>query len=112
VDHGKHNGKEKGARMEFQVTVRYGEERQRYHLFQVSAPDLAGALGEAADSLPEEISRTGDLVEIRPAVDPESRSYLDEGPGPGGGGPAGLEPDPEPPSHAVDPSRRDPGGKA
>jgi hypothetical protein len=68
--------------MQFQVTVRYGTERQRYHLSSVSAPDLAEALRRAAESLPEEVARTGDLVEVRPAVDPEGRSYTDEGPGP------------------------------
>ncbi|TVP73945.1 MAG: hypothetical protein EA352_11380 [Gemmatimonadales bacterium] len=36
------------------------------------------ALRALADRLPEEVAATGDLVEIRPDVDPEARSYLGE----------------------------------
>jgi hypothetical protein len=62
--------------MQFQVTVRYGDGRQRYHLFTVEAPGIAAAMETAAGQLPDEVAREGTLVEIRPAVDPEDRSYL------------------------------------
>lgn len=61
--------------MDFQVTVRYGADRIRYHLDTVRADDLRAAMRAAADRLPDEVAG-GDLVEIRPAVDQEARSYL------------------------------------
>jgi hypothetical protein len=64
--------------MEFQVTIRYGHPRQRYHLFTVEAAGITGAMEAAAADLPEEVAREGTLVEIRPAVDPEGRRYLGE----------------------------------
>jgi hypothetical protein len=67
-----------GIGLRFQVTVRYGEGRQRYHLFTVDAPGIEAALEAAAGQLPEEVAREGNLVEIRPAVEPEGRSYLGE----------------------------------
>lgn len=59
--------------MRFHVTVRFGRERQRYHQFKVEATDLKDALAQVARSLPDEVAAEGDLVEIRPGVDPESR---------------------------------------
>lgn len=78
--------------MMFQVTVRYGSRYQRYHTYRVDAGDLPEALRSAAEAMPGEIVEQADLVEIRPAPDPEARSYMgDEGEGgsnpePGGEG--------------------------
>ncbi len=64
--------------VEYQVTVRFGEGRQRYHIFTVEAEGMVEALRAAAKELPEEVAGSGDLVEIRPAIEPEGRSYLGE----------------------------------
>lgn len=64
--------------MHYRVTVRYGGESLRYHLDQVQADDLSEAMTAAARALPPEVVASADLVEIRPAVDPESRGYLGE----------------------------------
>jgi hypothetical protein len=64
--------------MQYQITVRYGQRHQRYHTFVVEADDAAGALREAADSLPSEVAPHVDLVELRVAVDPDARTYLGE----------------------------------
>ncbi len=64
--------------MRFQVTVRYGGSRQRYHTFAVDAADAASALRAAADETPPEIAGDADLVELRIAVDPDERAYLGE----------------------------------
>lgn len=64
--------------MDYRVTVRYGERRQRHHTLEVQASDVAEALRLAATRIPSEIVSTADLVEIRPAPDPEARSYLGE----------------------------------
>lgn len=64
--------------MNFQVTVRYGGRRQRYHTYVVEADDARAALGAAADALPAEISADVDLVELRIAIDPDRRAYLGE----------------------------------
>lgn len=45
----------------------------RYHTFEVKAPDVAAALRRAADELPDDVARTGDIVEVRTAPDPEAR---------------------------------------
>jgi hypothetical protein len=67
--------------MRFQITVRYGGSRQRYHTSTLEAPDAAAALRGAADEMPPEIARDADLVELRIAVDPDDRAYLgEEGP--------------------------------
>jgi hypothetical protein len=60
----------------FQITVRYGQRYQRYHTFTVQAPDVAVALRQAADQLPAEILPEADLVELRPAVDPDARPQM------------------------------------
>jgi hypothetical protein len=64
--------------MKYQVTVRHGTQRQRYHTYVVEADDAGAALQVAADHMPAEISREADLVELRPAVDPDERSYVGE----------------------------------
>lgn len=64
--------------MRFQVTVRYGGSRQRYHTFIVDASDAPAALRAAADETPPEIAHDADLVELRIAVDPDDRTYLGE----------------------------------
>lgn len=63
--------------MHYQVTARQGGSRVRYHTYVVEAEDAAAALRAAADSLPTEIAKEVDLVELRIAVDPERREYLD-----------------------------------
>lgn len=64
--------------MKYQVTVRYGTRRQRYHTYVVEAADAGGALRLAAEHMPAEIAPEADLVELRVAVDPDERSYLGE----------------------------------
>lgn len=65
--------------MTYQVTVRHGE-RYRYHTFTVEADDVPAALRAAADGMPDEVASGADLVELRPAPEPEDRAYV-----PGGG---------------------------
>lgn len=62
--------------MTFQITVRYGGSRHRYHTYVVEASDAREALRLAADSMPDEVAAAADLVELRIAVDPESRGYV------------------------------------
>jgi len=62
--------------MRYQVTVRYGGRRQRYHTYAVDATDAGTALEVAAAQMPAEIRADADLVELREAVDPETRSYV------------------------------------
>jgi len=64
--------------MTYQVTVRYGGQRQRYHTYVVEAEDGAAALRVASEQMPPEISAEVDLVELRVAVDPDARSYVGE----------------------------------
>ena len=64
--------------MKYQVTVRHGAQRQRYHTYAVEAEDAGGALRVAAEQMPTDISLEADLVEVRVAVDPDERSYVDE----------------------------------
>jgi hypothetical protein len=63
--------------MIFDITVRYGGRRQRYHTFRVEAEDAREALTAAASGIPDEIAPQADLVELRVAVDPEERAYLE-----------------------------------
>ena len=72
--------------MHYQVTVRYGATRVRYHLDRVEGENLAEAMRTAAERLPAEVIEAGELVEIRPAIDPEEREYLDGQ----SGGPSGA----------------------
>lgn len=64
--------------MHYQITMRYGGARQRYHTLVVEAADAPTALRAAADAVPADIAPHVDLVELRIAVDPERRSYLGE----------------------------------
>lgn len=64
--------------MNFQVTARYGGKYQRYHTYQVEALDAKAALQAAAAELPDEIAPQTDLIEIRVAVDPDRRQYMDD----------------------------------
>lgn len=64
--------------MRYQITVRHGGARQRYHTFVVDAPDAAEGLRAAAEAMPEEIAADADLVELRIAVDPDARDYVGE----------------------------------
>ena len=64
--------------MNYQITVRFGGRHQRYHTFKVSADNAAEALRQAADNVPKEIATDVDLVELRVAISPDERSYLDE----------------------------------
>jgi hypothetical protein len=66
--------------MRYQVTVRYGGRRQRYHTYAVDAADAGAALEAAAGQMPAEIRAGADLVELRAAVDPDARSYVGEEP--------------------------------
>jgi hypothetical protein len=66
--------------MRYQVTVRYGGRRQRYHTYAVDAADAGAALEAAAERMPVEIRGEADLVELRAAVDPDARSYVGESP--------------------------------
>jgi len=60
------------------VTVRYGGRRQRYHTYAVDATDAGAALEAAAAQMPSEIRGEADLVELREAADPDSRTYVGE----------------------------------
>jgi hypothetical protein len=62
--------------MRYQVTVRYGGRRQRYHTYAVDATDAGAALEAAASQMPAEVRSDADLVELRAAVDPDARSYV------------------------------------
>lgn len=64
--------------MHYQVTVRFGGRFQRYHTFNVTADGAVAALHGAADQIPTEIASEVDLVELRVAVDPDERTYLEE----------------------------------
>ena len=64
--------------MKYQITVRFGGARQRYHTFVVDAASAPEALRLAADEMPSEIASDVDLVELRVAIDPDRRTYLGE----------------------------------
>ena len=66
--------------MNYRVTARYGGRQQRYHTYDVQADDAKAALTAAAEALPSEIAAETDLVELRVSVDPEERTYVEEGP--------------------------------
>ncbi len=63
--------------MHFDITVRYGGRRQRYHTYTVEGADAREALRAAADAMPDEVAPEADLVELRVAVDPDERTYLE-----------------------------------
>lgn len=60
----------------YQVTVRYGGERVRYHTADISAGDIREALSAAAGEIPDEVAESADLVELRVSIDPDDRSYV------------------------------------
>jgi hypothetical protein len=66
--------------MEYQITLRYGRSRPRYHTFTVRADDAAAALHDAAAKIPSDIAADVDIVELRLAVGPDRRAYLGERP--------------------------------
>lgn len=66
--------------MKFQVTVRHGAPAMRYHTQTLEAADLAGILDALPAALPPQVVASGDLVEIRTAVDPESERPYSEPP--------------------------------
>lgn len=59
----------------YRMTVRYGEPRPRYHMEDVEAASLPDALRQAAESLPDDVAATAELVEIRRMRAPEEREY-------------------------------------
>lgn len=69
--------------MRFQVTVRHGTRRQRYHTLVVEADDAREALRRASSEIPDDVAAETDLVELRIAPEPEARSYVGEGGGEG-----------------------------
>jgi len=64
--------------MEFQVTVRHGGTRKRYHLVSVTAGNVREAMALAVEEIPDHVASRADLVEIRPAAQAERRVYLGE----------------------------------
>ncbi len=63
--------------MKFQITVRYGQRRQRYHTYSVEGPDAREGLRLAAAAMPDEVAPEADLVELRVAVDPGARGQAE-----------------------------------
>ena len=57
----------------YRVTIRYGAPRALYEMLDVDAPDLSGALREAAERLRPEVGATAELAEVRRLKDPEER---------------------------------------
>ena len=64
--------------MLFQITVRYGGRHQRYHTFQVEAPDARQAMVNGASQIPDEMAPQTDLIELRVFVDPDARKFVGE----------------------------------
>lgn len=64
--------------MKYRVTVRYQAGGLRYHVETIEADGLPEALETAARRMPSEVAERADLAEIRPAVEPEDRSYVGE----------------------------------
>ena len=55
--------------MDYQVTIRYGKQAQRYLALTLTAADVPSALRSAADAIPEDLVQEVDLVELRYAPD-------------------------------------------
>jgi hypothetical protein len=64
--------------MLFQITVRYGGRYQRYHTYSVEADDVGEAMLIGAEEMPEDIAGQADLVELRTAVDPDARTFMED----------------------------------
>lgn len=62
----------------FQITIRFGAGPKRYHTQSIRAADLREAARRAVAEMSDEMAGEGDLMEIRPAVDPDDRSYVGE----------------------------------
>ena len=62
----------------YRITVRYGSRYQRYHTFGLEARDVAEALRLSSERIPETVLPEADLVEIRLAVDPDERGFMEE----------------------------------
>jgi hypothetical protein len=63
---------------QFRVTIRYGGRGQRYHVLDVEAETVVGALRRVVEAFPAEVEPTADLVEVRLLLEPAEREY---GPG-------------------------------
>jgi len=63
---------------QFQITIRFGSGRKGYHTVTVRAADLREAAGRAIEEISDEMAGEADLLEIRPAVDPDDRRYVGE----------------------------------
>jgi hypothetical protein len=59
----------------YQITIRYGSRYQRYHTLTLPASDVADAMRQAADQIPQDVLPEADLVELRVAVDPDTRTF-------------------------------------
>ena len=59
----------------FRATVRWNTDRQRYHVEDVDAPDLATALELVRQALPEEVGAHADLLELRVQRAPQEREH-------------------------------------
>ena len=62
----------------FRATIRWTLDRQRYHVEDIDAPDLAAALELLRARIPREVGEHADLVELRRQREPEAREL---GPG-------------------------------
>ena len=49
----------------FRATIRWKSDRQHYHVEDVEADDLAGALDALRERLPADIAARADLLELR-----------------------------------------------
>lgn len=63
--------------MEFQLTIRFGGRRTRYHMETRAADSMAELLDRLPDGIPTDVLADADLMEIRPMVDPDRREYLE-----------------------------------
>jgi hypothetical protein len=62
--------------MRYRVAVRYTDGRQRYHIEDIDAESIAGALRAVEQRVAEHILAAADLVEVRPQIeDDTTRSY-------------------------------------
>jgi hypothetical protein len=59
--------------MTFDITVRFGTQRQRYHTLSIEAVGVGEALRLAAERVPADVLEEADLVELRVAADPDAR---------------------------------------
>lgn len=63
--------------MDFQLTIRFGGSRARYHMERRSADSMADLLEGLPEGIPQEVLDDADLMEIRPVVDPDRREYME-----------------------------------